>query len=79
MGGIYKSTSHLYFCFVIKKRIKKHHFTYSEELYYDVDLDQKITLGSYGYVIGSVIWDQELHRLKYWDGIMWQHLVTNNI
>lgn len=28
MGGIYKSTSHLYFCHVIKKKIKKHYLVY---------------------------------------------------
>jgi hypothetical protein len=31
MGGIYKSTSHIYFYFMIKKRVKKHHLTYTEE------------------------------------------------
>ena len=29
--------------------------------------------------VGTVIWNQELQRLEYWDGAMWQHLVTNNI
>ena len=107
MGSIYKSTSHFYFCHVIKKRIKKHHLTHSEELYYDIDLGDVITVGGpltinedrypmyqfedieYANLIGrqerivldagTVIWNQELHRLEFWDGNMWQHLITSNI
>lgn len=98
---------------MIKKRIKKHHLTHSEELYYDIDLGDVITVGgvlinenrfpnhwqvNLGgqerlvldadgdmritgrlHAIGTVIWNQELHRLEFWDGNTWQHLVTNNI
>lgn len=105
---------------MIKKRIKKHHLTHSEELYYDIDLGDVITVGGpltinedrypmyqfedIEYVnlighqerivldadgdmritgrlhaIGTVIWNQELDRLEFWDGNMWQHLVTSNI
>lgn len=121
MGGIYKSTSHLYFYYVIKKKLKKHYLTQSKELYYDVDLGDVITVGGsltmnedlypthqfedieyanligrqerialdaadritnrmhQRCVIGTVIWNQELHRLEFWDGYVWQHLVTDNI
>jgi len=119
MGSIYKSTSHFYFCLVIKKKLKKHHLTQSEELYYDIDLSDIITVGgpltmSNRYpthqfedieytnligrqerivlnadgdmritgrlhAIGTVIWNQDLHRLEFWDGNVWQHLVTDNI
>lgn len=109
MGSIYKSTSHFYFYLVIKKRIKKHRLTHSEELYYDIDLGQvfvspgvytiehDITILRTGdinafevtgdirvnngrlHAIGTVIWNQELHRLEFWDGNVWQHLITNNI
>ena len=120
MGSIYKSTSHFYFYHVIKKRIKKHHLTHSEELYYDIDLGDVITVGGpltinedrypmyqfedieYAnligrqerivldadgdmritgrlHAIGTVIWNQELHRLEFWDGNIWQHLITSGI
>lgn len=100
MGGIYKSTSHFYFYSMIKKRIKKHHLTQSEELYYDIDLgetftytpgtilttgsiefwgDVRILNGGRVHAIGTVIWNQELHRLEFWDGNVWQHLITGNI
>jgi len=110
MGSIYKSTSHFYFCLVIKKRIKKHHLILnSEELHYDIDLGDVITIGGpigndvYPNVwqvnlagqerlvldadgdmritgrlhaIGTVTWNQELQRLEFWDGNMWQHITT---
>jgi len=114
MGSIYKSTSHFYFCIVIKKKLKKHHLTQSEELYYDIDLGDVITVGGVLtanqnqypnmwqvnlagqerlvldadgdmritgrlHAIGTVIWNQELRRLEFWDGNVWQHLITSNI
>ena len=114
MGSIYKSTSHFYFCFVIKKRIKKHRLIlHSEELRYDIDLggdvitiggpltndtypnmwqvnlggQERLVLDADGdmwvtgrlHSIGTVIWNQELNRLEFWDGNVWQHLVTSDI
>lgn len=108
MGGIYKSTPHLYFYYVIKKKLKKHYLVYDlVKKWEDSGLLDDITglipdtnifpVGSgpltmdedqYPNLIGrqerlldvgTVIWDQGLHRLKFWDGYMWQHLVTNNI
>ncbi len=29
--------------------------------------------------LGSVIWNQELNRLEFWDGAMWQHLTNYNV
>lgn len=48
-----------------------------ERLVLDADGDMRIT--GRLYAIGNVIWNQELHRLEFWDGNMWQHLITNNI
>lgn len=115
MGSVYKSTSHFYFCVVIKKKIKKHYLVYDtfakkwensgllddltglipdaispqypnnwqvnlagqERLVLEADGDMRIT--GRLHAIGNVIWNQGLQRLEFWDGTMWQHLVTNNI
>jgi hypothetical protein len=49
MGSIYKITSHFYFYLVIKKKIKKHHLTYTEESHLlDIphfDLTEGATIG----------------------------------
>ena len=48
-----------------------------ERLVLDADGDMRIT--GRLHAIGTVIWNQELHRLEFWDGNTWQHLVTDNI
>ena len=53
MGGIYKSTSHIYFYFMIKKRIKKHHLIYLEETHLDLNLTQGVTIN---YVINQDVY-----------------------
>jgi hypothetical protein len=47
----------------------------------DGDMDELVQVQITGrlHSVGTVIWNQELQRLEYWDGAMWQHLVTNNI
>ena len=111
MGGIYKNTSHLYFCHVIKKKLKKHYLVYDlvkkwedsgllddiTGLIPDTNIFPVSTVGGTLTMdedqhldligrqerpfldVGTVIWNQELHRLEFWDGYMWQHLVTNNV